>query len=64
VTRLLVRWFVAAALGALVLGFVDKMLEPVAGAVLGKITLLILVVIFIQWRPRGLFPLKGRAVEA
>jgi urea transport system permease protein len=51
-------------LGALVLGFVDKMLEPVAGAVLGKITLLILVVIFIQWRPRGLFPLKGRAVEA
>lgn len=51
-------------LGAMVLGFIDKMLEPVAGAVLGKITLLVFVVIFIQWRPRGLFPLKGRAVEA
>jgi urea transport system permease protein len=52
------------ALGAMVLGFVNKLLEPLAGAVLGKIALLVLVVIFIQWRPRGLFPLKGRAVEA
>ena len=53
-----------AALGALSLGVLNKFLEPYAGAVLGKIFLLILLILFIQGRPRGLFPLKGRAVEA
>ena len=38
--------------------------EPYAGAVLGKITILVLIILFIQKRPRGLFALKGRAVEA
>ena len=52
------------AVGALVLGVVNKFLEPVAGAVLGKIVVLVLLIAFIQRRPRGLFPLKGRAVEA
>jgi len=52
------------ALGALTLGIVNKFLEPVAGAVLGKIVVLVLVIAFIQRRPRGLFPLKGRAAEA
>ena len=51
-------------LGALTLGIVNKFLEPVAGAVLGKIVVLILLILFIQRRPRGMFPLKGRAVEA
>ena len=49
---------------ALTLGVVNKFLEPVAGAVLGKIVVLVLLILFIQRRPRGLFPLKGRAVEA
>ncbi len=49
---------------ALTLGVVNKMLEPVAGAVLGKIVVLVLLVLFIQRKPRGLFPLKGRAVES
>jgi urea transport system permease protein len=49
---------------ALTLGIVNKFLEPVAGAVLGKILVLVLLILFIQRRPRGLFPLKGRAVEA
>ncbi len=52
------------ALAALVLGTVNKFLEPFAGAVLGKIVVLVLLIIFIQRRPRGMFPLKGRAVEA
>lgn len=52
------------AVGALTLGVVNKFLEPVAGAVLGKIVVLVLVILFIQRRPRGLFPLKGRAAEA
>ena len=51
------------ALAALVLGVVNKVMEPVAGAVLGKVVVLVLLVLFIQRRPRGLFPLKGRAVE-
>lgn len=50
--------------GALSLGVANKFLEPYAGAVLGKIVLLVLVILFIQKRPRGMFALKGRAVEA
>lgn len=50
--------------GALTLGIINKFLEPVAGAVLGKIVVLVMLILFIQRRPRGMFPLKGRAVEA
>jgi urea transport system permease protein len=50
--------------GALSLGVANKLLEPTAGAVLGKIVLLVLIILFIQKRPRGLFALKGRAIEA
>ncbi|OYY08583.1 MAG: urea ABC transporter permease subunit UrtB [Rhizobiales bacterium 35-68-8] len=46
------------------LGIANKLLEPFAGAVLGKIIILVLIILFIQKRPRGLFALKGRAVEA
>jgi urea transport system permease protein len=49
--------------GAMSLGIVNKFLEPYAGAVLAKIFVLIAVILFIQKRPRGLFALKGRAVE-
>jgi len=51
-------------LGAVVLGLANKLLEPFIGAVLAKILLLVLIILFIQKRPRGLFALKGRAVEA
>jgi urea transport system permease protein len=51
-------------LGALTLGIVNKFLEPFAGAVLGKIVVLVLLILFVQRNPRGMFPLKGRAVEA
>jgi urea transport system permease protein len=51
-------------LGALSLGLANKFLEPVAGAVLGKIILLAVIILFIQRRPRGLFALKGRAVDS
>lgn len=50
--------------GAMTLGIVNKFLEPYAGAVLGKIFVLVFIILFIQKRPRGLFALKGRAVEA
>jgi urea transport system permease protein len=48
---------VVAALG---LGIINKLLEPFAGAVLGKIAVLLLVILFIQRRPQGLFALRGR----
>jgi urea transport system permease protein len=50
--------------GALSLGVLEKVLEPWAGAVLAKIILLVGIILFIQKRPRGLFPKKGRAAEA
>ncbi|MBU1305396.1 MAG: urea ABC transporter permease subunit UrtB [Alphaproteobacteria bacterium] len=50
-------------IGALTLGVSNKVLEPVTGAVLGKIIILVLIILFIQRRPRGLFALKGRAIE-
>lgn len=49
--------------GAISLGVVNKFLEPYAGAVLAKILVLVFIIIFIQKRPRGLFPQKGRAAE-
>jgi urea transport system permease protein len=50
--------------GAMTLGVANKFLEPYAGAVLGKIVVLVFIILFIQKKPRGMFALKGRAVEA
>jgi urea transport system permease protein len=50
-------------LGAGTLGIVNKLLEPFAGAILGKVLVLVLIILFIQRRPRGLFALKGRSAE-
>jgi urea transport system permease protein len=50
--------------GAMGLGMMTKFLEPHSGAVLAKILVLIFIILFIQRRPRGLFPKKGRAAEA
>jgi urea transport system permease protein len=49
--------------GALSIGIANKFLEPYAGAVVAKILILVLIILFIQRRPRGLFALKGRAIE-
>jgi urea transport system permease protein len=49
---------------AFALGIGNKFLEPMAGAVLAKIAILVCLILFIQKRPSGLFALKGRAVEA
>ena len=50
--------------GAFTLGIANKLLEPFAGAMLAKIAILVLLILFIQKRPRGLFALKGRSVES
>ena len=49
--------------GALILGVSNKFMEPYTGAVIAKILILVFIILFIQWRPRGLFALKGRFVE-
>ena len=51
-------------IGGMSLGIVNKLLEPFAGAVLGKILVLVVLILFIQRRPRGLFPQTGRAAES
>ena len=55
---------VGSVFAAFSLGILNKILEPIAGAVLGKIVVLMAVVLVIQKRPQGLFAPKGRSVEA
>jgi len=50
-------------LGGNALGVVNKVLEPYAGAVLAKIVVLVFLILFIQRRPRGMFPQQGRAAD-
>jgi urea transport system permease protein len=52
---------IIAAVG---LGEINKFLEPFTGAVLGKIFVLIIIILFIQKRPQGMFALKGRTAES
>lgn len=51
---------VFASLGV---GITDQILQPWLGAVLGKITVLAAVILFLQWRPAGIFPTRGRSLE-
>jgi urea transport system permease protein len=50
-------------IGGTSMGVVNQLLEPWAGAVLAKIFVLVALILFIQARPRGLFPHKGRAAD-
>jgi urea transport system permease protein len=51
-------------IGGMSMGIVNKLLEPYSGAVLGKIFVLVALILFIQRRPRGLFPQTGRTAES
>jgi urea transport system permease protein len=55
---------VGAVVAAVGLGLLNKFLEPVSGAVLGKIFVLAFLILFIQRRPQGIFALRGRGAEA
>ncbi|OUR70002.1 urea ABC transporter permease subunit UrtB, partial [Arcobacter sp. 31_11_sub10_T18] len=50
-------------IAAISLGELNKFIEPVAGAVLAKVLILVFIILFIQKRPRGLFPQKGRDAQ-
>jgi urea transport system permease protein len=51
---------VSAALG---IGVTDQVLQPHLGAVLGKITVLSAIILFLQWRPAGLFAARSRSLD-
>ncbi len=51
---------ICAALG---IGVTDQILQPFLGAVLGKITVLSAIILFLQWRPAGLFVTRSRSLE-
>jgi len=50
-------------IGGLTLGVANKFMEPWVGTVLAKILVLVFIILFIQRRPQGLFPQRGRALE-
>ncbi|HJT20381.1 MAG TPA: urea ABC transporter permease subunit UrtB [Nitrospira sp.] len=52
---------IVASLG---IGGLNKLLEPSLGAVYGKVCILLLVILFLQWRPSGLFAIKGRHADS
>lgn len=52
---------ISAAFG---LGMLNKYLEPFAGAVYGKVFILLLIILFLQYRPAGLFTMKGRYADS
>jgi len=52
---------IVASLG---IGGLNKLLEPGLGAVYGKVCILVLVILFLQWRPSGLFAVKGRHADS
>jgi urea transport system permease protein len=51
---------IVASLG---IGGLNKLIEPYSGAVYGKVFILVLVILFLQWRPAGLFAMKGRDAD-
>jgi urea transport system permease protein len=55
--------FAGAVYAAMGLGMVSKFLVGIAGAVLAKIFVLVIIIIFIQKRPQGLFAFKGRSID-
>ena len=50
-------------IGAFGLGLGNKLMEPYVGAIVSKIFILLFIIIFIQFRPKGLFSLKGRMAD-
>jgi urea transport system permease protein len=51
---------IVASLG---IGGLNKLIEPGFGAVYGKVLILVMVILFLQWRPSGLFAMKGRDAD-
>ena len=50
-------------IGGVGLGFLTKFIEPFLQAVYGKVAVLAMIILFLQWKPSGLFPSKGRLAD-
>jgi urea transport system permease protein len=54
---------IGAAVSSLGIGMLDQGLQPVLGPVLGKVLVLVAIILFLQWRPGGLFPSRSRSLD-
>ena len=54
---------IGAGLSAMGIGMVDQMLQPYVGPVMGKITVFFIIILFLQWKPGGIFPTKSRSLD-
>lgn len=52
-----------AGISAMGIGLSDQLLQPYLGPVMGKITVFFIIILFLQWRPGGLFPTRSRSLE-
>ena len=52
-----------AGISAMGIGLSDQMLQPYLGPVMGKISVFFIIILFLQWRPGGLFPTRSRSLE-
>lgn len=52
-----------AALSSFGIGIIDQSLQPILGPVMGKITVLFLIILFLQFKPGGLFPSRSRSLD-
>ena len=54
---------IGTVISALGIGVGDQVLQPTLGPVMGKICVLVAIILFLQWRPGGLFPARSRSLE-
>ncbi len=52
-----------AALSSLGIGMIDQGLQPILGPVMGKISVLFMIILFLQFKPGGLFPARSRSLD-
>ena len=57
------RRFFRAAISSVGIGMVDQGLQPILGPVMGKITVLFMIILFLQVKPGGLFPARSRSLD-
>jgi urea transport system permease protein len=54
---------IGTVVSALTIGLFDQVLQPFVGPVMGKVSVLVAIILFLQWRPGGLFPTKSRSLD-
>jgi urea transport system permease protein len=52
-----------AALSSMGIGMTEQVLQPFLGPVMGKITVLLAIILFLQFKPGGIFPSRSRSLD-